>query len=63
VDVLTVAEALQFSEEGQFAPGSMLPKIQALVAFVKATGNEGVITDPVHLKDALEGHGGTRIIP
>jgi len=63
LDVITVAEAEALSAEGQFAPGSMLPKIQALVAFVKATGNEGVITDPPHLTAALDGRAGTRIIP
>ncbi|MCK5249570.1 MAG: carbamate kinase, partial [Spirochaetaceae bacterium] len=63
LDVISVAEAEALSAEGQFAPGSMLPKIQAVVAFVKATGNEGVITDPSHLTAALEGNAGTRIVP
>lgn len=63
LDVISVAEAEALSAEGQFAPGSMLPKIQAIVAFVKATGNEGVITDPVHLTAALDGKAGTRIVP
>ena len=45
------------------APGSMLPKIEAVCAFVKATGNEGLITDPPHLSAALEGRSGTRIVP
>jgi len=63
LDVITVAEAETLSAEGQFAPGSMLPKIQALVAFVKSTGNEGVITDPPHLTAALDGRAGTRIVP
>ena len=63
LDVVSVAEAEALAEEGQFAPGSMLPKIQALAAFVRATGNEGVITDPPHLTGALEGRAGTRIVP
>ncbi|RKX72332.1 MAG: carbamate kinase, partial [Spirochaetes bacterium] len=63
LDLITVAEAEALSAEGQFAPGSMLPKIQALVSFVKATGNEGVITDPPHLTAALDGRAGTRIVP
>ena len=63
LDVVTVAEAEALAAEGQFAPGSMLPKVQAIVAFVKATGKEGVITDPPHLKAALAGRAGTRIVP
>lgn len=63
LDVITVAEAEGLAVEGHFAPGSMLPKIQAMVNFVKATGKEGVITDPPHLTAALDGRAGTRIIP
>lgn len=63
LDVITVAEAEALIVEGQFAPGSMLPKIEAIISFVKATGKEGLITDPSHLSAALEGRAGTRIIP
>jgi carbamate kinase len=60
---LTVAEARRYMAEGHFKPGSMLPKVEALVSFVEAGGREGVITDLVHLDDALAGHGGTRVRP
>ncbi len=63
LDVISVAEAEALSAEGQFAPGSMLPKIEALISFVKATGREGLMTDPPHLAEALEGRAGTRIVP
>ena len=63
VDVLRVSEARALAAEGQFAPGSMLPKIEAMAAFVEATGNEGIITDPPRLTGALEGRAGTRIVP
>lgn len=63
LDVLSVSEARTLSAEGQFAPGSMLPKIQALMDFVQATGREGIISDPLHLGAALEGNAGTRIVP
>ncbi|MCG8452644.1 MAG: carbamate kinase [Spirochaetales bacterium] len=63
LETVSVAEAQQLIEEGHFAPGSMLPKVQAIVAFVQATGKEGVITDPPHLKAALAGRAGTRFIP
>ena len=60
---MTVAEAKRYSEEGQFAPGSMLPKIQALTDYVESTGNLAMITDPEHLSDAMKGLSGTRILP
>ena len=63
LDTISVSEAEALAAEGQFAPGSMLPKIQAVTAFVRATGREGLITDPPHLAAALEGRGGTRIVP
>jgi carbamate kinase len=61
VDAMTVAEARRFIAEGHFKPGSMLPKVEALVSFVEAGGREGVITDPAHLDAALAGYGGTRV--
>ena len=61
LDTMTVAEARKYAAEGQFAPGSMLPKIQAIVDYVESTGNLGMITDPEHLPDAMRGLSGTRI--
>ena len=61
IDTMTVAEARKYAEEGQFAPGSMLPKIQAIVDYVESTGNLGMITDPEHIPDAMRGLSGTRI--
>ena len=48
--------------EGHFAPGSMLPKIQAVRDFVSSTGGTGLITDPAHLYDALYHGAGTKIV-
>jgi len=63
LDVLSVSEARALAAEGQFAPGSMLPKIQALVDFVQATGREGLICSLSNLGSALEGSRGTKIVP
>jgi carbamate kinase len=60
---MTVAEAERYMKEGHFAPGSMLPKIQAMISFIRETGNPGLITDPAHLDLALKGKTGTKIIP
>lgn len=63
IETMTVAEARRWVAEGHFRPGSMLPKIEALVSFVEGGGKAGIITDPAHLAEAMEGRGGTRIIP
>jgi carbamate kinase len=60
--VLTVDEAQKHLEEGQFPPGSMGPKIQAAIDYIKAGGKEVLITKASHLKAALLGRAGTRII-
>ena len=60
---MTLAEAEQYMVEGHFAPGSMLPKIEAAVEFVRMGGPQAIITDPPNLARALRGETGTRIIP
>ncbi len=63
LDKITAAEAEKYIEEGHFAPGSMLPKIQAIVQFVKETGKKALITDPPNIQRALNGETGTWIVP
>jgi carbamate kinase len=59
---VTVAEAEKYIKEGHFAPGSMLPKIQAAVSFVKTNpGKKTIITSLYKAVDALEGKAGTVI--
>ncbi len=60
---MTVAEAEQFIQEGHFAPGSMLPKIQAIVKFLKEGGKKALVTDPPNIQRALRGETGTWIVP
>lgn len=62
LDTINTEEAEKYMEEGHFAPGSMLPKIQALTDFVKSTGNMGIVTDPENLYDAVYGSQGTKIV-
>lgn len=62
LDEMTVAEAEKYMGEGHFAPGSMLPKIQALTDFVRSSGNTGIVTDPENLYDAVYGNMGTKIV-
>jgi carbamate kinase len=63
IDVMTVSEAKKYMEEGHFAKGSMLPKIQAIIWFLEAGGNEALITNPENIARALRGETGTRILP
>ncbi len=63
LDRMTLAEAEQYCQEGEFPKGSMLPKVRALMEFVSATGNAGVITSLDSLDKALKGQAGTRLVP
>jgi carbamate kinase len=62
LDRLSVAEAERYAAEGHFAAGSMGPKIEAILRFVKARpGGRGVITNVESIARALAGETGTWI--
>lgn len=63
LDQMTIAEAKRYIEEGHFAKGSMLPKIQAILRYMEKGGKKALITDPEHILAALEGKTGTWIVP
>jgi carbamate kinase len=63
LDQMTLQEAQRYLTEGHFGVGSMLPKIEAAVEFVKMGGPAAIITDPPNLVRALRGETGTRIVP
>jgi len=59
---LTVEEANQYITEGHFAPGSMLPKVQAALQFANSKpGRRALITSLEKAKDGIEGKTGTMI--
>ncbi len=59
---LNLEDAARYCEEGQFAPGSMLPKVQAAMKFVRAyPSKKAIITSLDKAIDALEGKTGTVI--
>ena len=59
---LTLAEAERYCAEGQFAPGSMLPKVRAAMRFAAAfPGRRAVITSLAKAAEALNGETGTVI--
>ncbi len=64
VDHLTLDEAKRRLAEGRhFRPGSMAPKIEAVVDFLEGGGSQAIITSPDQIDRALAGHTGTRITP
>lgn len=59
---LSLEEAKQYIEEGHFAPGSMLPKVEAAMGFAKSkTGRKALITSLERAVDGIEGKTGTVI--
>ena len=62
LDELTPELARQYIAEGQFAPGSMLPKVEAAVKFAEsAPGRSALITLLEKAKDGIHGRTGTAI--
>ena len=63
LDNITVAEAEQYCAEGHFAPGSMLPKVQAAMRFAESKpGRRALITLLEKARDGIDGKTGTVIV-
>jgi len=62
LEKITVEETKQYVTENHFAPGSMLPKIEASLSFLEKNGSRVIITNPESLKDAIHEHAGTHIV-
>lgn len=62
LDHMSLKEAAKYIEEGQFAPGSMLPKVEAAMKFARTYPNKrAIITSLDKALDALDGKTGTVI--
>jgi carbamate kinase len=62
LDKITIAQAEAYASEGHFGAGSMGPKIEALLRFVKGRpGGRGVITNAENIERAVRGETGTWI--
>ncbi|WP_050614385.1 carbamate kinase [Bacillus testis] len=62
LEQVTVEQMEQYISENQFAPGSMLPKVEAGIAFAKSgKGRKTIITSLEHADEAVEGKTGTVI--
>src|SRR5215218_8963580 len=60
---LDAATLAAHATDGHFAPGSMLPKVQAVLRFLSGGGRRAVITTPELSEKALAGEIGTQVIP
>jgi carbamate kinase len=60
---LSSTEAQELYDQGQFPPGSMGPKIEAALRFLKSGGEAVIITSPDLIEAAIDSQAGTRIIP
>ena len=59
---MSLSDAERYCAEGQFAPGSMLPKVQAAMSFVKSgKGRKAIIASLEKAPDAIRGESGTVI--
>ncbi len=59
---LSIERAEQYMKEGHFAPGSMLPKVEAAVTFAKShSGRKALITSLEKAKEGIQGKTGTII--
>jgi carbamate kinase len=63
IDRMTVSEANRLLRRGEFGAGSMGPKVEAAVAFLKAGGERVVIAELDDAPEALRGDAGTQIVP
>ncbi len=63
LEEINVAEAMKYCEEGHFAPGSMLPKVEACMKFANSkAGRTAVIASLEKASQALKGESGTKIV-
>lgn len=60
---MTITEAQRYLKSGHFPPGSMGPKVEAAMGFVRHTGNRAVISSVRAIKDAVEKKAGTEVVP
>jgi len=59
---VTLEEIETLQAEGHFPPGSMGPKVEAVVRFLRAGGRRALITNPESLPQAIDGRAGTHFV-
>ena len=63
IETATVTEMETWLQEGHFLAGSMMPKVEAALYFLKNGGRKTVIAHLNQLADAVTGQAGTHILP
>lgn len=63
LDRLSAGEAEEYLRRGEFPPGSMGPKVEAALSFVRSGGRRALITSLDRAVETLEGRAGTLIEP
>ncbi len=63
IDKASVEEMELYYKEGHFPAGSMGPKIESVIKFLKSGGKKAIITSNENIIDALNGNAGTLIVP
>jgi carbamate kinase len=63
ISSMSVAEADKLASEGAFGEGSMAPKVAAAADYVRRTGGRAIITELSKGRAAVQGTGGTQIVP
>jgi len=63
ISSMSVAEADKLAKEGAFGEGSMGPKVAAATDYVRRTGGRAIITELSKGRAAVQGAGGTEIVP
>jgi carbamate kinase len=62
LEVVALSELARYLQEGHFAPGSMRPKVEAVMDFVQKTGSPALITSPPQMSNGLKGKTGTWVV-
>jgi carbamate kinase len=63
IATMTTAQAKRYLNEGQFAEGSMKPKIESVIRFLESGGKKAIICSISNCEKALDGKAGTTIVP
>jgi carbamate kinase len=61
LDAITIEDAEKYLAEGHFPAGSMGPKVESAIRFVRSGGEKAIITSIEFAKSSLQGSGGTTI--
>jgi len=60
---VTASQIETYFDDGHFPPGSMGPKVESVLRFLRSGGKEAIITSHEHLSEAVSGWAGTHIVP